>query len=56
MPGSDAYICQVCRFLCFIAFANFVFDIWRLAKQFLAHTGRTFWIRQQSTLSTNIVL
>jgi hypothetical protein len=56
IPGSDAYICQLCRLLAFVAVFNFVFDIYRLARQFLAFTGRTFWIRPNTTLSSSIVL
>jgi hypothetical protein len=43
--AADWFVLGLDKLMCVSALANFVIDIYVLSKQFLAHTGRTFFIR-----------
>lgn len=54
--GQEWLVLVLNKLMAFAAFGNFCFDITILSRQFMAHTGRTFFIRPSTTLSSNIIV
>ena len=52
--GVEWFVLGMNRLMAIAASGHFLFDMYVLSRQFMAHSGRTFFIRSTASLSSNI--